>query len=60
MFETAPELGDERPAGARDFDVLFGSWKVRNRRLRTWLRGSDEWDEWGATLNVVPILGGTG
>lgn len=53
-------LRDDRPDGADDFDFLLGSWTVHNRVLRGRLRGSDEWDEWEATLDVAPILGGLG
>lgn len=59
-FLAPPELGDDRPPGARDFDFLFGSWRVTNRMLRGRLRGSTDWVEWEATLDVVPILGGLG
>ena len=60
VFVTAPELGDQRPPGARDFDFLYGSWEVTNRVLQGRLQGSTEWTEWKATLDVVPILGGMG
>jgi hypothetical protein len=35
--------------GQGDFDFLIGSWKVRNRRLREPLTGSDSWYEFDAT-----------
>ena len=60
MFVTPPELGDQRPTGAPDFDFLYGSWTVTNRVLQGRLQGSAEWNEWDATLDVVPILGGLG
>ena len=60
MFVSRPELGDERPSGAKDFDFLFGSWNVTNSVLRGRLEGSTDWVEWDATLDVVPILGGLG
>jgi len=34
--------------GARDFDFWMGTWKIRNRRLRERLKGSNEWDEFEA------------
>ena len=55
MTETAQAQGT-----ARDFDFWMGSWKVRNRRLRERLAGSDEWDEFAATATARPILDGLG
>jgi hypothetical protein len=52
--------GKTLPAGAHDFDFFFGSWKVRHRRLRERLVGSEEWDEFGGTVRVRPILAGLG
>ena len=42
--------------GARDFDFLHGAWNTKQRRLRTWLAGSDEWDEFEATLTSEPMM----
>lgn len=53
--ETAQAQGT-----ARDFDFWLGGWKVRNRRLRERLAGSDEWDEFEATATARPILDGLG
>jgi hypothetical protein len=44
----------------RDFDFLFGKWKVHNRRLRDRLVGSEEWEEFDATQEARPLLGGLG
>jgi hypothetical protein len=45
-----------------DFDFIIGSWKVRNRRLKQRLKGSDSWEEfegravgrkiWGGAANI--------
>jgi hypothetical protein len=43
-----------------DFDFLYGHWKVHNRRLKERLAGSNEWQEFGATQECWPILGGYG
>jgi hypothetical protein len=43
-----------------DFDFWMGSWKVHNRRLRKRLVGSDEWEEFEATVVAHPILDGMG
>jgi hypothetical protein len=51
----------DRPRDGRaDFDFLFGSWSVRNRRLKTRLRGSSEWEEFPSTCRARPILSGFG
>jgi hypothetical protein len=51
---------DTRPAGARDFDFLFGTWEIKNRRLLEPLTGSDEWEEFPATSVIRPVFGGAG
>lgn len=43
-----------------DFDFLLGSWTVRNRFLRGRLRGSTDWIEFDATVDVRPVLNGLG
>jgi hypothetical protein len=46
--------------GSRDFDFLFGSWRVQNRRLVERLKGSTQWEEFPSTCLARPILGGLG
>lgn len=46
--------------GAHDFDFWVGSWKIHNRRLRERLKGSTTWDEFEATNDARPLLGGVG
>ncbi len=46
--------------GRADFDFLIGSWTSRQRRLRERLKGSNEWEEFPARLEVHKILGGMG
>lgn len=46
--------------GARDFDFLFGSWTIANRRLASRLTGCTEWGDFAATLTCQPVLGGMG
>jgi hypothetical protein len=41
-----------------DFDFLFGSWTVRNRRLREPLAGCTEWVEFDSTSVARPVWGG--
>jgi hypothetical protein len=44
--------------GQRDFDFLFGTWKVRNRRLHQPLSGSREWYEFDGMAWERPLWGG--
>lgn len=45
---------------ARDFDFWIGCWDVRNRWLPKRLAGSDEWEEFDATVVARRILDGLG
>jgi hypothetical protein len=56
----AAHVGESVQSSARDFDFLMGDWKVRNRRLKARLAGSEEWEEFDATSVARPILGGLG
>jgi hypothetical protein len=44
--------------GIGDFDFLVGSWDVRHRRLRQWLAGCEDWDEFGSTTEGWSLFGG--
>ena len=54
-MSTAVRVGTEH-----DFDFWMGTWNVHNRRLRRRLAGSDEWDEFEATVVARPLLDGLG
>ena len=41
-----------------DFDLFFGSWHARHRRLKQRLAGSSEWIEFDGTQQLQPLLGG--
>jgi hypothetical protein len=41
-----------------DFDFLVGHWTVRHRRLKERLAGCTEWEEFGGTCSLRPILDG--
>ena len=58
--ETMTSDTNPRDDGRHDFDFFHGRWQVHNRRLRTRYVGSNEWDEFAATLDCRPILGGLG
>ena len=45
---------------ASDFDFWPGRWRVHNRYLRRRLAGSDEWDEFEATVVARALPGGLG
>jgi hypothetical protein len=47
-------------ATAHDFDFWFGRWDVRNRCLKRRLSGSDDWEEFPATVTTRPLLDGVG
>jgi hypothetical protein len=47
--------------GRHDFDFLFGTWYVKNRkRVRPLVQGDDEWIEFEGQVEARPILGGVG
>jgi hypothetical protein len=47
--------------GRRDFDFVFGDWKIANRkRVRPLAEGDTEWIEFDAVGEARPILGGIG
>ncbi|KQY05667.1 hypothetical protein ASD28_06190 [Massilia sp. Root133] len=41
-----------------DFDFLVGHWTVRHRRLKERLVGCTEWEEFGGTCSLRPLLDG--
>ena len=48
---------DEAPAATRhDFDFLFGSWRIHNRRLDDPFGDSESWSEFEARSEAFPIL----
>ncbi|HEY1251883.1 MAG TPA: hypothetical protein VGH97_11895 [Thermoanaerobaculia bacterium] len=44
--------------GQHDFDFLYGSWKVRLKRLVKPLTGSTTWVEFGGSAHCQPVWGG--
>jgi hypothetical protein len=50
----------QHEATASDFDFWFGRWNVRNRWLKRRLAGSDDWEEFDATVVARPLLDGVG
>jgi hypothetical protein len=58
--ESAVNQERPLPSGAHGFDFYVGRWHVDNRRLRQRHVGSNEWDQFPATITARPILGGLG
>lgn len=50
----------QKPDGRADFDFFIGSWTLRNRCLREWLKGSTSWEAFEGTSVSRTILGGLG
>src|ERR1700722_3529108 len=48
------------PMSAADFDFFHGSWHIEHRRLKSWLTGCTDWEEFGSDTECRPILGGAG
>jgi hypothetical protein len=46
--------------GQSDFDFLIGTWKIKNRVLDGWLKGSTTWYEYDSVAIERPIWGGKG
>jgi hypothetical protein len=42
----------------KDFDFYFGTWKVRNRKLKERLKGSNEWEEFESRVVARRVWGG--
>lgn len=43
-----------------DFDFAIGDWRVKHRRLKDRLVGSDQWVEFDGQMSTQKILGGFG
>jgi hypothetical protein len=44
--------------GRRDFDFLFGEWRVEHRRLARRGAGAHDWDAFSGTLACRPLMDG--
>jgi hypothetical protein len=51
---------DPAAAGVHAFDFLAGRWRIRHRRLKDRLVGSEEWEEFDGRSVVWPLLDGAG
>ncbi|MFC3325336.1 DUF1579 domain-containing protein [Mesorhizobium cantuariense] len=57
---TASRAIDIPADGRSDFDFFPGKWDVNHRRLQRRLAGDTNWDVFGGTCEVRPLLGGLG
>jgi hypothetical protein len=61
MSQTAQAATETAADGRHDFDFLFGTSRVENRKLRDPLGGDrSDWIEFTATAHAAPILDGLG
>ncbi|GLS38249.1 hypothetical protein GCM10010869_38430 [Mesorhizobium tianshanense] len=59
--QSTTSRSEDAPADGRaDFDFFHGCWNVSHRRLRKRLQGDTNWEVFGGTCDVRPILGGLG
>src|SRR5262245_34818027 len=60
---TSPRLLESEAApdpSVHDFDLFFGTWRARHRRLKERLADSNEWFEFDGTSTMQRLLGGYG
>ncbi len=55
-----PQAAVPSQDGSQDFDFLYGTWKMHNRRLVKRLQGCQEWVEFESTNECHPLPGGMG
>ncbi|WP_266160881.1 hypothetical protein [Dyella silvatica] len=58
---SAQEMSKPLAGGAdpmHDFDFFLGSWNVKHRRLKQWLVGSHDWEEFEGSSHCISLLGG--
>lgn len=57
---TASPTGALYVGSEHDFDFLFGTWRIANRRLAARLKASDEWEMFDSGSEVRAIWSGAG
>jgi hypothetical protein len=60
MSHSSTESALSPAAAPHDFDFLFGTWRIHNRRLDDPFGDSDSWSEFEAQSEAYPILGRLG
>ena len=58
LWSTRIQVQAQKASMSHDFDFLFGSWSVEHRRLKHRLTHSNDWETFGGTCVVYPLLGG--
>jgi hypothetical protein len=56
MSQRSPDKAASPAATPDDFNFLFGSWRIHNRRLDDPLGNSESWSEFEASSEAYPIL----
>jgi hypothetical protein len=51
---------DNRPDAAKDFDFVYGEWTIKNKMLKERLKQCEEWLEFDASYDAMPLIGGWG
>ena len=60
MSHSSTHSATSPAATPQDFDFLFGSWRIHNRRLDDPFGDWEAWSEFEAHSEAYPILGGLG
>ena len=60
MSQRSTQSEKSSAATLHDFDFLFGSWRIHNRRLDDPFGDSESWSEFEAQSEAYPILGRLG
>lgn len=60
LYKTDKAMQTPQNSSSNDFDFYLGKWKIRNRKLKSRLTGSNEWEEFESTDHVIKILNGAG
>jgi hypothetical protein len=60
MTQSSTEEAVSPAVSPDDFDFLFGSWRIHNRRRDDPLGESESWSEFEASSEAYPILGKLG
>lgn len=62
-MNTSTQIASKQPANSsndplRDFDFLYGHWRVEHRKLKSRLTGCTDWETFTSTQQCWPLIGG--